>query len=52
MARGLTKKSVLLLLAFGLFVQAHTSCSPMNRAKGASHNQFGAKCQRKDLEVF
>ncbi|MGD9074248.1 MAG: PHB depolymerase family esterase [Desulfobacteraceae bacterium] len=38
MAHGLTKKSLLLLLAFGLSVQAHSSCSSINRGKGASHD--------------
>lgn len=36
MAHGLKKNSVLLLLALGLFVPAHSSCSPVNRGKGDS----------------
>jgi hypothetical protein len=52
MARGLKKKSFLLLLAFGLFVQLHASCGPMNGVKGASHDQSGARCLRKDLEFL
>ncbi len=52
MARGLTKKSDLVFLAFGLLVQAHTDCGPITRAKAASHKRFGDKCQGRDLDVF
>jgi polyhydroxybutyrate depolymerase len=35
MAHALKKKSLLILLAAALFVQAHSSCSPIKRGKSA-----------------
>lgn len=38
MAQALNKKSLLLLFASALFIQAHSSCSPINRGKSAPDN--------------